>query len=70
MARIGSFSPPSFIYGTPLAIAHPIDNVFPRFDPGIAAEPGLTDAQRQELQDELNEIFAAARLAREYRILP
>lgn len=65
MARVGSFAGPSFDFGAPLSVIAPPDNVFPRFDPDIAAEPGLSEAEMRELQDQVNELHAASLLARD-----
>lgn len=66
MARVGSFSGPNFAFGVPLSLAHPSDNKFPRFDPAIEAEAGLTDSERQDLQDQADELAATLILSRDY----
>jgi hypothetical protein len=67
-ARIGSFSGPTFAYGQPLSIVHPPDNSFlaAQYFPDILNEPGLTQQERDELQREYEDLFAALMLGRDW----
>lgn len=66
MARSGSFAGSTFSYGEPLSVVHPPDNKFPSFDPEILAEKGLSEQQRLDLQQQLDELSAVLTLARDY----
>lgn len=67
-ARIGQFSGPTELYGTPLAIIHPPDNNVDatKFHDALK-DPGLklTDKQRDDLQQQILELSALFQLARE-----
>lgn len=65
MARVGSFSPSTFIVGAPLQVIHPSDNKVPIFDPEIEALKGLSDKDRLDLQAQVDELSATLTLARE-----
>ena len=67
MARVGSFSPSTFIPGAPLAVVHPADNNFPQYDPEVAALNDVTEADRVKLQQQIDELTAALSLSRDYR---
>lgn len=65
MARVGSFAPSQFLVGAPLQVLHPIDNHIDEFDPEIEALKGLSDADRLDLQSQIDELDATLTLARE-----
>lgn len=67
MARVGSFSPSQYVVGAPLNVIHPIDNHFPQFAPEIEEMTGLSDEEKQKLQDQLDELNAALELARDQK---
>ena len=63
MARRGQFSKAGVAYGIPLSVVHPIDNKMPpQFDPALS-DPllKLTDAQKQDLQDRIDDLTAVLR---------
>ena len=64
MARTGSFSGGGQVFGTPMSIVHPPDNNVDaaRFAPGLH-DPSLklTDAQREELQSQIDDLYGALR---------
>lgn len=67
MARIGQFSRSATSYGMPVGIIKPPDNVIPQYasellDPSLR----LTDEERQELQDRIDELEAMLRGERDY----
>lgn len=69
MARIGSFLGPEEVYGRPLSVVHPKDNNVTKsrfheslLDPKLK----LTDERRRELQDEILELLAILKLARDF----
>jgi hypothetical protein len=68
MARRGSFSKGYVEYGAPLSFVHPQDNVMPKpfvdelYDPSL----GLTDEQREELQDRIDDLYGTLRGERDY----
>lgn len=68
MARVGEFLGAVVRFGDPLSVIHPTDNQFPKYDEAIAKEEGLTDRQRQELQDQVNELYAVLIASRDYRM--
>lgn len=68
MARIGTFAGASEQYGLPLSFVHPKDNdmakarfaptlLDPRFD--------LTNKQRRDIQEEIDDLLGLLRLGRE-----
>lgn len=59
MARRGSFTAPTEHFGAPLALVHPIDNKFPKYDPEVDALEGLTDEQKRKIQQKIDELFGA-----------
>jgi hypothetical protein len=67
-ARTGTFTGGTFLYGQELSIVHPKDNdvLSGRFFPELRNVPGLTSAQREELQREAEELLAALTLGRDY----
>jgi hypothetical protein len=67
-ARIGSFTGGTFPYGQPLSIVQPPDNDFStaKYFPDVLAEPGLTPAERDELQRQYEELLAALSLGRDF----
>lgn len=65
MARRGSFTAPTEYFGAPLALVHPIDNIFPRYDPEVDALEGLTDEQKRDVQQKIDELFGTLVLARD-----
>ena len=67
-ARIGNFTGGSGSFGTPLSIVHPTDNSFveAQYFPDLLAEPGLTPAERDQLQLEYEQLLAALQLGRDY----
>ena len=67
MARVGSFSPSTFIVGAPLQVVHPSDNAFPEFDPEIEALKGLSDKDRIDLQDQIDELAGTLITGRDYK---
>ena len=66
MARAGLFQGPSDGYATPGSFAHPPDNSFPKWAPEVAKLRGLTDAERDRLQDEIDELVGIARLPEQW----
>ena len=66
--RQGSFSKGAVSYGQPLSFIHPIDNLMPpQWDTVLDdATLGLTDAQKQELQDRIDDLYATIRGERDY----
>lgn len=68
MARMGTFGGPSEQYGLPLSFIHPKDNDFAkaRFTP-VLLDPrfDLTDKQKREIQEEIDELFSLLKLGRE-----
>lgn len=68
MARIGEFFSGITRFGDPLSVVHPPDNQFPKFDPELLNMEGLTERQRRELQDQIDELFAALLASRDYRM--
>lgn len=66
MARSGQFQGPSDLYGEPLSFVYPRDGLKgfekARYSPGLLAKKGLTDAERDRLQDEIDELIATAKL--------
>lgn len=68
MARMGRFAGATEEYGVPLSFVHPVDNDFAkaRFSE-ILLDPKykLTDRQRRELQQQIDELTALLRLGRE-----
>ena len=71
-ARIGSFTGPSFAYGQPLSVVHPPDNDFTTalYFKELLDEPGLTEAERNALQREYDELLAALSLGRDWYAEP
>ena len=67
MARVGSFSAPQFMVGQPLSVIHPADNVIHQFDPEIESMTDLTEAQKVELRQQVDELAATLALARDFR---
>ena len=67
MARFGSFSSPTFAFGTPVGIVKPLDNKIPQFDPELESAKDLTDAQRKALQSEVQGLAATLILARDFK---
>lgn len=65
MARVGSFSGPSFVFGAPLSIVHPRDNKFPMYEPALE-RAHMTDEQRRELQQEIEDLTGALILQQEW----
>lgn len=69
MARMGGFSRGSVGYGLPLSFVKPRDNNYQanRWAPELL-DPALnlTDAQRQELQDRIDELYNVYRGERDY----
>jgi hypothetical protein len=67
-ARIGSFTGGTASFGTPLSIVHPTDNDFTTaaYFPELVAEPGLTAAERDELERQYEELLAALTLGRDF----
>lgn len=65
---MGSFAGPSEQYGLPLSFVHPVDNDFVKaqFHP-ILLDPRwkLTDEQREELQDEVDDVTALMKAGRD-----
>ena len=64
MARTGSFSGGGQLFGQPMSIAHPPDNNVDaaRYAPGLL-DPSLklTEAQREELQKQIDELYGTFR---------
>ena len=67
MARVGSFSASQLVVGAPLNVIDPADNVVPEFDPEIEAMTGLTEAEKIELQQQVDELAATLASARDFR---
>lgn len=67
MARIGSFSQPTVVFGEAVNVVKPPDNQFPLFDPELMADKTLTDKQRNDLQQQIDELAAALTLARDFK---
>lgn len=65
MARVGNFSGPNFVFGAPLSIIHPKDNKFPLYEAALD-RTHLTDEQKRELQDEIEELTGALILQQEW----
>lgn len=70
MARIGSFAGPSVPFGSFVGVVHPVDNNVlaskyhqALLDPNLQ----LTEAQRAELQAEIDELLALLKVARDYQ---
>jgi hypothetical protein len=68
VARVGDFFGAAEKFGFPLSVVHPTDNKFPQFDPQLDAQKGLSDKQKRELQDQINELFAVLQASRDYRM--
>lgn len=68
MARVGEFFSGITRFGDPLSVVHPIDNEFPKYDPELLAEQGLTERQRQRLQEQIDELYAVLVASRDYRM--
>lgn len=68
MARMGQFSRSATQYGMPVGVVKPPDNnVGSRYSEDLLdPSMGLTEEQRQELQDRINELFAVLRGERDY----
>jgi len=66
--RKGSFSQGAISYGAPLGYIHPPDNTLPpQFDPLLDdAALGLSDAQKADLQDRIDDLFDTLRGERDY----
>ena len=68
MARIGSFSGGGELFGRPMSVVHPRDNNVDgaRYSDALRdATLKLTEAQRDELQREIDDLFGALRGERE-----
>lgn len=69
MARSGSFSGGGSLYGQPLAVIHPPDNNVDaaRYAPDLL-DPSLklTEAELEELQDQIDELTGVMRGERDY----
>lgn len=67
MARIGAFGGPSDEYGAPLSYIQPPDNDFAKslYDPALL-DPRLhlTQAQKDDLQAEIDQIYALLELSK------
>jgi ABC-type transporter Mla subunit MlaD len=63
MARKGEFSRGGVQYGAPLSFIHPTDNKMPpQWDPALdSVALGLTEVQKQELQDRIDDLMATLR---------
>lgn len=68
MARKGQFSKGYVSYGAPLSFIHPPDNVMPSqfVDDLYDATLGLTQEQREELQDRIDDLYGVLRGERDY----
>lgn len=68
MARTGSFAGPTEQYGLPLSFVHPKDNDFAkaRFTP-LLLDPrwDITQKQRREIQQEIDDLLGLLKLGRE-----
>ena len=69
MARMGSFTGGGQLYGQPLSIVHPPDNNVDAarysaalLDPSLK----LTESQREDLQERVNELYGVLRGERDY----
>lgn len=67
MARIGSFSQPTFLFGAAVNVVKPLDNKIPLYDPAIENAKGLTDAQKRDAQQRADELAATLILARDLK---
>lgn len=68
MARTGSFSGGTQDYGSPLSVTKPADNkpASPYDEALLDPALKLTDAQKRELQERIEELYAVMRGEREY----
>jgi hypothetical protein len=69
MARMGSFAGGGNLYGEPLSIIHPPDNNVDaaRYAPELLDKSlKLTEAQREELQKQVDELYGVLRGERDY----
>lgn len=68
MARVGSFLGPTQVFGAPLSLVLPPDNNVSksRYDPALQ-DPSLklTDQQKSDLQDEIDQLYAALQVGRD-----
>ena len=65
---MGTFAGATETYGDPVAFVHPVDNDFnkARFsDPVLDPRMKLTDAQRRELQKQIDDLFFLLKMAQE-----
>jgi hypothetical protein len=69
MARMGSFSGGGQLFGQPIAVVHPPDNNVQaaRYAPELL-DPSLqlTEQQREELQQRVDELYGVLRGERDY----
>jgi hypothetical protein len=67
VARSGQFQGPSDLYGEPLSFIYPRDGLKgfekARYSPGLLKVKNLTDAERDRLQAEIDELIATAKLS-------
>lgn len=69
MARMGSFSGGGTFYGAAMDVIHPPDNNVDaaRYAPQLLSKGlGLTERQREELQDQVQELYGVLRGERDY----
>jgi len=67
MARSGAFSQPAFVFGAPISVIKPPDNRFPKYDPAIEAMKGVSEKDKRDLQQQIDELAATLGLARDYK---
>lgn len=64
--RMGTFSNPDFIFGTPVAVAKPKDNKMPLWDSALLAL-NLNNEDLADLQARVNDVYLTLRGERDFR---